>query len=122
MSNQHDAMVHDVLNVWRHEEIDKRRVSLLCCVGDRQALYLMDYAMAFDRFMCELYGQNDGEHSHSRDVSAWTERRSAWRWDRWADAAREQIGWLDGSEAADYGLTVGQLDRLKNKLRKCLQR
>ncbi len=54
-TGQYIAMPHDVLNVWRHDEIGKERVMLLCGVGDRQALYLMDYAKRFDRACIEFY-------------------------------------------------------------------
>lgn len=46
--------------VWSHDEIDSKRVSLLCCVGHRQALNIMDSAARLDGYLCRLYnGEGD---------------------------------------------------------------
>lgn len=62
--------------VWSHDEIDSKRVSLLCCVGERQALNIMDSAARLDGYLCRLYnGEGDAV-----DVSHMVEYPSVYNW------------------------------------------
>lgn len=80
-----------VWQVWRHERIDKARVMLLCCVGDRQAIDIMNYAEALDRFMCGVYGAG-ARIPLMADLSDCDEYRTGYRWERWAALAEVQRG------------------------------
>lgn len=65
--------------VWAHDEIDSKRVSLLCCVGERQALYIMDYATRLDGYLCRLY-QDDSGTGDVTDISHLSEYQSVHNW------------------------------------------
>ncbi len=80
-----------VWQVWRHESIGVERVMLLCSVERRQALYLMDYAAALDRYMLGLFDAGaalplmalpDGCREHKR----------GYLWDKWAELADVERG------------------------------
>ncbi len=80
-----------VWQVWRHERIDSKRVMLLCCVGERQARYLMDYAEALDRYMQGLYGAGARVPLmvDASDCPVWP---NAFTWDKWAaDTSRYPV-------------------------------
>ncbi len=72
--------------VWCDGCMDSKRVQLLCCVGERQALRIMDWAMRLDGYMMRLYSAGDDDGTHATidvsDMVEWTPCMNGLRLDR----------------------------------------
>lgn len=126
-NGQYEVMPHDVLNVWRHDSIDTRRVMLVCCLGERQAQRAMQYAERLDSYLIAWHREREG--LALVDVSHMTETRPVQGirlffpgWRELSAAQHREREHIQYEEEPPVIAATDWLERLKQKsLRKCLQ-
>lgn len=82
LSEQMDCKPWAVWLVWSYDRIDSKRVQLLCCVGERQALRIMDWACRLDGYMSRLYGECTHGPVDVSDMREWFPVMNGLRLDR----------------------------------------